>query len=85
MNTATSTGYEKSARVGLSLFIIEFKIDSFVDLAADINAISEGSIMEHIYLTLLRIYNKFDNGPLRGRILQCLGLSSVCRVDYVSF
>ncbi|RXW23420.1 hypothetical protein EST38_g2453 [Candolleomyces aberdarensis] len=43
------------------------------NLAADINAISEGSIIDHIYLTLLRIYNKFDNGTLRGRILQCLG------------
>lgn len=41
--------------------------------------------MDHIYLTLLRIYKKFDNGALRGRILQCLGLSSMHSASCVAF
>lgn len=43
------------------------------DLAADINSISVGPIVEHIYDSLLQLYEKFDNSALRGRILQCLG------------
>ena len=44
--------------------------------------------MEHIYTTLLRIYDKFDNPALRGRVLQCLGklIPLDCRshIDIVS-
>jgi hypothetical protein len=32
--------------------------------------------MEHIYGTLLAIYNKYEDKPIRDRILQCLGQSS---------
>ncbi|KAJ3525731.1 hypothetical protein NMY22_g10453 [Coprinellus aureogranulatus] len=43
------------------------------DLAPEIDAISTGSIMEHVYLTMLRIYHKFESPALRTRVLQCLG------------
>ncbi|RDB15317.1 Protein rad9 [Hypsizygus marmoreus] len=43
------------------------------DLAGDINTISQGPIVEHIYNSLLQLYEKYDNSSLRGRILQCLG------------
>ncbi|KAG2009721.1 proline-rich protein Rad9 [Coprinopsis cinerea AmutBmut pab1-1] len=43
------------------------------DLAPDIDSITQGSVMEHIYFTLLRIYDKFDFADIRPRILQCLG------------
>ncbi|PPR07277.1 hypothetical protein CVT26_012437 [Gymnopilus dilepis] len=42
-------------------------------LVADLNSISEGPITEHVYHTLLTLYEKHDNASLRGRILQCLG------------
>ncbi|KZT19995.1 ARM repeat-containing protein [Neolentinus lepideus HHB14362 ss-1] len=42
-------------------------------LAADLNSISEGSIVEHIYLSLLSLYQKYSDTGLRGRLLQCLG------------
>ena len=28
---------------------------------------------EYIYTVFLRLYDKFSEGPLRNRILQCLG------------
>ncbi|TFK69516.1 protein rad9 [Pluteus cervinus] len=43
------------------------------DLAPEINGISTKSIVEHIYDSLLRLYEKFTNVTLRNRILQCLG------------
>ncbi|KAF8073449.1 hypothetical protein FPV67DRAFT_1559883 [Lyophyllum atratum] len=43
------------------------------ELEADINRISQGSIVEHIYDSLLQLYEKYDIASLRGRILQCLG------------
>ncbi|KJA17973.1 hypothetical protein HYPSUDRAFT_205707 [Hypholoma sublateritium FD-334 SS-4] len=43
------------------------------NLAADLNSISQGSISEHVYNTLLTMYEKNNNSSLRGRILQCLG------------
>ena len=46
-----------------------------LDLVADINSISQGSITEHVYLTLLTLYEKYDNSNLRTRVLQCLGWS----------
>ncbi|KAJ6620718.1 hypothetical protein B0H10DRAFT_1911606 [Mycena sp. CBHHK59/15] len=43
-------------------------------LIPDLQAISPtGSIIEHIYVSLLQLYQKCDDGGLRGRILQCLG------------
>lgn len=37
---------------------------------------SQDSVMEHIYSTLLAIYNKYEDKTVRGRILQCLGQSA---------
>ncbi|KAJ3516976.1 hypothetical protein NLJ89_g794 [Agrocybe chaxingu] len=42
-------------------------------LAGDINSISRGSITEHIYNTMLTLYENHNNPTLRGRLLQCLG------------
>ncbi|KAG6919647.1 hypothetical protein DXG01_003511 [Tephrocybe rancida] len=44
-----------------------------IELASDINSISEGSIVEHIYDSLLQLYSKYTVTSLQGRILQCLG------------
>ncbi|GLB45503.1 putative sister chromatid cohesion protein [Lyophyllum shimeji] len=43
------------------------------ELAPDIDRISQASIVEHIYDSLLQLYEKYDIPSLRGRILQCLG------------
>ncbi|KAF5374102.1 hypothetical protein D9615_008832 [Tricholomella constricta] len=43
------------------------------ELANDIDAISDESIVEHIYNSLLQLYEKYNISSLRGRILQCLG------------
>ncbi|KAF8158512.1 hypothetical protein B0H34DRAFT_797892 [Crassisporium funariophilum] len=42
-------------------------------LAPDLDSITQGPITEHIYNSLLTIYEKYANSTLRGRILQCLG------------
>ncbi|KAF8904085.1 hypothetical protein CPB84DRAFT_1773363 [Gymnopilus junonius] len=40
--------------------------------AADLNGISEGPITEHVYNSLLSLYEKYDNASLRGRICRFL-------------
>ncbi|KAF7365521.1 Sister chromatid cohesion protein [Mycena venus] len=41
---------------------------------SDLDSISPSTpIIEHIYNSLLQLYEKYDNADLRGRILQCLG------------
>lgn len=35
-------------------------------------------IIEHIYGALLQLYEKCEDTVLRGRILQCLGMSDAC-------
>lgn len=35
----------------------------------------QGPIIEHIYDSLLQLYEKYDASTLQGRILQCLGTS----------
>ncbi|KAI0629898.1 hypothetical protein C8Q77DRAFT_1139118 [Trametes polyzona] len=40
---------------------------------ADIDKITSGSVTEHVYMCLLKLYEKYDDSGLRGRILQCLG------------
>ncbi|CDO75304.1 hypothetical protein BN946_scf184654.g12 [Trametes cinnabarina] len=40
---------------------------------ADIDKITQGSVTEHVYMCLLKLYEKYDDNGLRGRILQCLG------------
>lgn len=43
------------------------------ELTPDLDAISKGSIIVHIYHSLLKLYHKHSEAGLRGRILQCLG------------
>ncbi|KAF4581480.1 Sister chromatid cohesion protein 2 [Pleurotus pulmonarius] len=47
--------------------------ESNPSLAPVLNGITQGSIMEHIYDSLLKLYDKYTDLTLRGRILQCLG------------
>ncbi|KXN83113.1 Protein rad9 [Leucoagaricus sp. SymC.cos] len=43
-------------------------------LAKELNSISKESIVEHIYGSLLQLYEKYPEQPMiRGRTLQCLG------------
>ncbi|KAF8889236.1 hypothetical protein CPB85DRAFT_1441418 [Mucidula mucida] len=42
-------------------------------MAKELNTITEGSVIEHIYRSLLVLYEKYSDAQLRGRILQCLG------------
>lgn len=44
-----------------------------IGLAPVLNSVTQGSIMEHIYASLLKLYDKYTDATLRGRILQCLG------------
>ncbi|KAI1793228.1 hypothetical protein LXA43DRAFT_1124268 [Ganoderma leucocontextum] len=39
----------------------------------DIDKIAKGSVTEHVYMCLLKLYEKYQDQGLRGRILQCLG------------
>ncbi|KAF9457433.1 hypothetical protein BDZ94DRAFT_1326256 [Collybia nuda] len=43
------------------------------ELAREINSISQGPIIEHIYDSLLQLYEKYPVSTLQGRTLQCLG------------
>ncbi|KAG6849921.1 hypothetical protein H0H93_003632 [Arthromyces matolae] len=43
------------------------------ELATDIDTVSHGSIVEHIYTSLLQLYEKYNVASLQGRLLQCLG------------
>ncbi|EGN98100.1 hypothetical protein SERLA73DRAFT_109431 [Serpula lacrymans var. lacrymans S7.3] len=47
--------------------------NEYEDLASDLNTITRGSVVEHIYNSLLKLYEKYDDIGLQGRILQCLG------------
>ncbi|KAI0643094.1 hypothetical protein C8Q79DRAFT_1002826 [Trametes meyenii] len=40
---------------------------------ADIDKITQGPVTEHVYMCLLKLYEKYEDNGLRGRILQCLG------------
>ncbi|KAJ8463322.1 hypothetical protein ONZ45_g17624 [Pleurotus djamor] len=42
-------------------------------VAKALDSLTDGSIMEHIYRSLLTLYERFSESMLRGRILQCLG------------
>ncbi|RDX49866.1 hypothetical protein OH76DRAFT_1556053 [Lentinus brumalis] len=39
----------------------------------DIDKIAKTSVIEHVYMCLLKLYQKYQDQGLRGRILQCLG------------
>ncbi|KAI0265712.1 hypothetical protein BC834DRAFT_970070 [Gloeopeniophorella convolvens] len=43
------------------------------DLSADLDVVSKGSIIEHVYTGLLGLYQKHSESGLRVRVLQCLG------------
>ncbi|KAH0832222.1 sister chromatid cohesion C-terminus-domain-containing protein [Lanmaoa asiatica] len=43
------------------------------EFATELNSVSEGHIVEHIYNSLLSLYAKYNDPGLKGRILQCLG------------
>ncbi|KAI0927411.1 hypothetical protein AcV5_007956 [Taiwanofungus camphoratus] len=43
------------------------------NLRAEIDTIHKGSIIEHVYHSLLKLYEKYSDAGFRGRILQCLG------------
>lgn len=33
----------------------------------------QGSITDHVYTMLVRLYDKYSDSTLKGRLLQCLG------------
>ncbi|KIJ14913.1 hypothetical protein PAXINDRAFT_163151 [Paxillus involutus ATCC 200175] len=43
------------------------------EFATELNSVSEGPVVEHIYNSLLALYAKYNDSGLKGRILQCLG------------
>ncbi|KAF8133417.1 hypothetical protein EV363DRAFT_1470656 [Boletus edulis] len=43
------------------------------EFATELNGVSEGHVVEHIYNSLLSLYAKYSDAGLKGRILQCLG------------
>lgn len=47
--------------------------DDHPDFVSDLNSLSPGPIVEHIYKSLLELYEKYNDVGLKGRILQCLG------------
>lgn len=47
--------------------------DDYPDFVSDLNSVSPGPIVEHIYKSLLELYEKYNDVGLKGRILQCLG------------
>ncbi|PFH53278.1 hypothetical protein AMATHDRAFT_73479 [Amanita thiersii Skay4041] len=42
-------------------------------LSPEIDSISRGSIIEHVYNSLIQLYDKYPDSSLRVRVLQCLG------------
>ncbi|OAX39889.1 hypothetical protein K503DRAFT_738603 [Rhizopogon vinicolor AM-OR11-026] len=47
--------------------------DEHPGFVSDLNSVSQGPIVEHIYTSLLELYKKYEDIGLKGRILQCLG------------
>ncbi|KIK80090.1 hypothetical protein PAXRUDRAFT_833727 [Paxillus rubicundulus Ve08.2h10] len=43
------------------------------EFATELNSVSEGPVVEHIYNSLLALYAKYSDSGLKGRVLQCLG------------
>ncbi|KAI6042629.1 sister chromatid cohesion C-terminus-domain-containing protein [Pisolithus marmoratus] len=43
------------------------------EFASELNSVSEGPTVEHIYSSLLALYARHTDSGLKGRILQCLG------------
>ncbi|KAI0754694.1 hypothetical protein C8Q80DRAFT_1094239 [Daedaleopsis nitida] len=51
----------------------EEKFKEDIDKIAKAPLMLQGSVIEHVYMCLLRLYEKYQDQGLRGRILQCLG------------
>ncbi|KAG6336273.1 hypothetical protein ID866_2827 [Astraeus odoratus] len=43
------------------------------EFVAELNSVSAGPVVDHIYNSLLALYAKYTDAGLKGRILQCLG------------
>ncbi|KAF9220470.1 hypothetical protein BS17DRAFT_739205 [Gyrodon lividus] len=43
------------------------------EFVTELNSVSEGPVVEHIYNSLLALHAKYSDPGLKGRILQCLG------------
>ena len=41
---------------------------------ADIDAVSKGSIVEHVYGIHLKLYEKYQEKSMRSGVLQCMGM-----------
>ncbi|KAH8818805.1 sister chromatid cohesion C-terminus-domain-containing protein [Flagelloscypha sp. PMI_526] len=68
--------------IGFLIFIVallgehcdfEHARKEYPDVATELNAISEGPVVDHVYQNLVQLYDKNTDPLLRGRILQCLG------------
>ncbi|KAG1743247.1 uncharacterized protein EDB91DRAFT_1126495 [Suillus paluster] len=83
---ARPTSYQMTAVENRTLSILIFIVallgehcdfdrlrDEHLDFVSDLNSVSSGPIVEHIYKSLLELYEKYDDNGLKGRILQCLG------------
>lgn len=55
--------------------LLRFVSSAAVILVNDLIWCHQGSVTEHVYLCLLKLYDKYEDNGLRGRILQCLGMS----------
>ncbi|KAA1473731.1 hypothetical protein DENSPDRAFT_882264 [Dentipellis sp. KUC8613] len=43
------------------------------ELVEELDSVTKGPILEHVYNSLLKLYRKYKEGGIRGRVLQCLG------------
>ncbi|KAL5519986.1 hypothetical protein ACEPAG_1646 [Sanghuangporus baumii] len=61
----------------VSLLGEHFKFDRLrsesADLSTQLDAISKGPIIDHIYMCLLQLYERYTDCNIRGRLLVCLG------------
>jgi hypothetical protein len=55
------------------------KVFFSICLSTDILIIPQGSVTEHIYETLVKLYTDLEDSALRNRVLQCLGRTLFCR------
>ncbi|KAG1749340.1 hypothetical protein EDB19DRAFT_1682083 [Suillus lakei] len=79
---ARPSSYQMTAVENRTLSILIFIVallgehcdfDRLRDDHPDLNSMSPGPIVEHIYKGLLELYEKYNDVGLKGRILQCLG------------
>ncbi|KAG1898204.1 uncharacterized protein F5891DRAFT_490571 [Suillus fuscotomentosus] len=79
---ARPSSYQMTAVENRTLSILIFIVallgehcdfDRLRDDYPELNSVSPGPIVEHIYKSLLELYEKYNDVGLKGRILQCLG------------